>query len=97
VKEALNEEIHHTETYPPQDLIAWIKETYEQEQQERAQTTPHNEHKHQNKDQTRAGRHKLLTHWIYHSHPFCSDGQKSQHGMPVLRNKSNHRPHSMAL
>jgi hypothetical protein len=33
-KEALNEETHHTETYPPQDLIAWIKEKHEQEQQE---------------------------------------------------------------
>jgi BioD-like phosphotransacetylase family protein len=54
--EALNEETHHTKTYPPQDLIAWIKEKDEQAQQEylmgkldhnheRAQTTPHNEHK----------------------------------------------------
>jgi hypothetical protein len=34
-KEALNEETHHTETYPPQDLIAWIKEKHEQEQQEK--------------------------------------------------------------
>jgi hypothetical protein len=33
--EALNEETHHTETYPPQDLIAWIKEKHEQEQQEK--------------------------------------------------------------
>jgi hypothetical protein len=28
---------------------------------ERAQTTPHNEHKHQNDDQTRAGCHRPLT------------------------------------
>jgi hypothetical protein len=34
-KEALNEKIHHTETYPTQDLIAWIKEKHEQEQQEK--------------------------------------------------------------
>jgi ribonuclease HI len=34
-KEALNEEIHHTETYPPQDLIKWMKEKHEQEQQEK--------------------------------------------------------------
>jgi hypothetical protein len=34
-KEALNEEIHHTETYLPQDLIKWIKEKHEQEQQEK--------------------------------------------------------------
>jgi hypothetical protein len=34
-KEALVEETHHTETYPPQDLIAWIKEKHEQEQQEK--------------------------------------------------------------
>jgi ribonuclease HI len=34
-KEALNEEIHHTETYPLQDLIKWIKEKHEQEQQEK--------------------------------------------------------------
>jgi hypothetical protein len=34
-KEALNEETHHTETYPPQDLIAWIKEKHEQEQQKK--------------------------------------------------------------
>jgi hypothetical protein len=34
-KEALNEETHHTETYPPQDLIAWIKEKHEQKQQEK--------------------------------------------------------------
>jgi hypothetical protein len=33
-KEALNEEIHHTETYPPQNLIKWIKKKHEQEQQE---------------------------------------------------------------
>jgi hypothetical protein len=38
---------------------------------ERAQTTSHNEHKHQNDDQTRASCHKLLTHWIYQSHPFA--------------------------
>jgi hypothetical protein len=34
-KEALNEEDHHTETYPPHDLIAWIKEKHEQEQQQK--------------------------------------------------------------
>jgi hypothetical protein len=34
-KKALNEETHHTETYPPQDLIAWMKEKHEQEQQEK--------------------------------------------------------------
>jgi hypothetical protein len=34
-KEALNEEIHHPETYPPQDLMEWIKEKHEQEQQEK--------------------------------------------------------------
>jgi hypothetical protein len=42
---------------------------------ERAQTTSHNEHKHQNADQTRAGCHKPLTHWIYQTQP----------GMPLLR------------
>jgi hypothetical protein len=35
VIEALNEGTHHTETYPPHDLIAWIKEKHEQEQQEK--------------------------------------------------------------
>jgi hypothetical protein len=34
-KEALNEETHHIETYPPHDLIAWIKEKQQQEQQEK--------------------------------------------------------------
>jgi hypothetical protein len=34
-KETVNEETHHTEKYPPQDLIAWIKEKHEQEQQEK--------------------------------------------------------------
>jgi ribonucleotide monophosphatase NagD (HAD superfamily) len=34
-KEELNEETHHTETYPPQDLMAWIKGKHEQEQQEK--------------------------------------------------------------
>jgi hypothetical protein len=33
-KEARNEETHPTKTYPSQDLIAWIKEKHEQEQQE---------------------------------------------------------------
>jgi hypothetical protein len=51
---------------------------------ERAQTTPHNEHKHQNDDQTRAGCHKPLTHWRYQSHPFCCDGQRTQPGMPLF-------------
>jgi hypothetical protein len=55
---------------------------------ERAQTTPHNEDKHQN------GCHKPLTHWIYQSHPFCSDGQRTQ---TLLRSKFHRRPHSMAL
>jgi hypothetical protein len=62
---------------------------------ERAQTTPQNEH--QNDDQMRAGCHKPLTHWIYQSHPFCSDGQRTQAGMPLLRNKPHHIPHPMAL
>jgi hypothetical protein len=64
-KEALNEETHHTETYPQQDLMAWIKKTRTRttrkmgkldHNHERAQTTQHNEHKHQNDDenQTRA-------------------------------------------
>jgi hypothetical protein len=46
-KEALNEETHHTETYPPQDLIAWIKEKHEQEQKEKWEnsTTTKKEHK----------------------------------------------------
>jgi hypothetical protein len=64
---------------------------------ERAQTTPQNEHKHQNDDQTRVSCHKPLMHWIYQSHPFCSDGQRTQPGMALLRNKSHHRPHYMAL
>jgi ribonuclease HI len=34
-KEALNKKTHHTETYPPQDLIKWIKEKNEQEQQKK--------------------------------------------------------------
>jgi hypothetical protein len=34
-KKALNEETHDTETYPPQDLIARIKEKHEQEQQKK--------------------------------------------------------------
>jgi hypothetical protein len=34
-KKTLNEQTHHTETYPPQDFIAWIKEKHEQEQQEK--------------------------------------------------------------
>jgi hypothetical protein len=38
-KEALNEETHHTETYPPQHLIAWIKEKHEQEQQEKRENS----------------------------------------------------------
>jgi hypothetical protein len=62
---------------------------------ERAQNTPHNEQKHQNDDQTRAGCHKPLTHWIYPTHPFYNDGQRTQPGMPFLRSKSHHRPHSM--
>jgi hypothetical protein len=46
-KEVLNEEAHHTETCPPQDLIAWIKEKHEQEQQEKWEnsTTIMKEHK----------------------------------------------------
>jgi hypothetical protein len=64
---------------------------------ERAQTTPHNDHKHQNDDQTRAGCHKPLTHWIYQSHPFCSDGKRTQPRMALLRSKSHHRPHFTAL
>jgi hypothetical protein len=64
---------------------------------ERAQTTLQNEHKHQNDDQTRAGCHKPLTHWIYQSHPFCSDEQRTQPGMPLLRSKSHQRSHFMAL
>jgi hypothetical protein len=38
-KEALNEKTHHTETYPPQDLIAWIKEKHEQKQQKKNEKT----------------------------------------------------------
>jgi hypothetical protein len=38
-KEALNKETHHTGTYPPQDLIAWIKEKPEQEKWENSTTT----------------------------------------------------------
>jgi hypothetical protein len=34
-KETVNKETHHIETYPPQDLITWIKEKHEQEQQEK--------------------------------------------------------------
>jgi hypothetical protein len=34
-KEAMNKETHHTETYRSQDLIAWIKEKHEREQQEK--------------------------------------------------------------
>jgi hypothetical protein len=60
---------------------------------ERAQTTPQKN----TNTKTRAGCHKPLTHWIYQSHPFCSDGQRTQPGMPILRSKSHHRPHSMAL
>jgi ribonuclease HI len=38
-KETLNEETHHTETYLPQVLIAWIKEIHEQEQQQKWENT----------------------------------------------------------
>jgi hypothetical protein len=81
-KEALNEKTHHTETYPSQDLIACIKEKYEQEQQEKWEnsTTTTKKCKPQHiintnsKTMTRR-EHKPLTHWIYQSHSFCSDGQ----------------------
>jgi hypothetical protein len=96
-KEALNEETHHTETYPLQDLIAWIKEKHEQQQQKWENSTTTMKERKPNDDQTRAGCHKPLTHWIYQSHLFCSDGQRTQAEMPLLRIKSQHRPHSMAL
>jgi hypothetical protein len=38
-KEVLYEETHHTETYPPEDLIAWIKGKHEQEKWENSTTT----------------------------------------------------------
>jgi endo-beta-N-acetylglucosaminidase D len=38
-KEALNKETQHIEPYPPQDLIAWIKEKHEQEKWENSTTT----------------------------------------------------------
>jgi hypothetical protein len=46
-KEALNEEIHHTETYNylPQDLIKWIKEKWENSTTTMKERKPHNEHK----------------------------------------------------
>jgi hypothetical protein len=31
----LNEEVNHTEKYPPQNLIEWMKRKYDQEQQEK--------------------------------------------------------------
>jgi hypothetical protein len=64
---------------------------------ERVQNTPHNEHKHQNDDQTRAVFHKPLTYWLYQSQPSCSDVQRTQPGMTFLHSKSYHRPHSMTL
>jgi hypothetical protein len=87
-KEALNEETHHTETYPPQGLIAWIKEKHEQAQQEKWEnsTTTMKECK---------PHHIMNTN--EQSHPSCSDGQRTQPGMPLLRIKFHHRPHSMAL
>jgi hypothetical protein len=46
-KEALNEEIHHTETYPTKDLIKWRKKKNEQDQLEKWEnsTTTMKEHK----------------------------------------------------
>jgi hypothetical protein len=74
-KEALNEKTHHTEKYPPTGLDSMDKKKTRTKttrkmkkldhNHERAHTTPHNEHKHQSDDQTRAGCHKPLTHWIY--------------------------------
>jgi hypothetical protein len=34
-KEALDEEIQHYEKYPPQDLIKWMKNKHQKEQQEK--------------------------------------------------------------
>jgi hypothetical protein len=90
-KRSTKRKIHHTETYHPQDLIKWIKEKHEQEQQknqERAKTRQHNEHKQQNKP---------LTHWIYQSHPFWSNGQRTQPAKLLLRSKSHHRSHPTAM
>jgi hypothetical protein len=60
-KEALNEETHHTEPYPPQDLIAWIRVKHVQEQQEKWEnsTTTMKEHKPDHIMNTN-------TIWIYH-------------------------------
>jgi hypothetical protein len=44
---------------------------------ERSQATPQNEHKHQNDDQTRAGCHKPLTHWIRATHSAVMDKEPS--------------------
>jgi hypothetical protein len=106
-KEGLNEEIHHIETYPPTGLDKIDKRKTRtrttrkmgklDHNHEGAQTTPPNEHKHQNDDQTRAGCHKPLTHWIYQSNQFCSNGQRTHPGMPLLRSKSHHRSHPMAM
>jgi hypothetical protein len=84
-------------------LIAWIKQKHEQEQQEKWENStktmkeckPH--HIMNTNTKTMTISHKPLTHWIYQSHPFCSDGQRSPPGMPLMRSKSHHRPHSMAF
>jgi hypothetical protein len=76
-------------------LIAWTKEKHEQEQQEKWENStttmkerkPHHIMNTNTKTMTR--REQL--------HPFCSDGQRTQPGMPLLRIKSHHRPNSMAL
>jgi hypothetical protein len=79
-----NDESHHTERYPTQDLIEWIKKIRTRTTRkmgkldynnERVQISSQNEHKHQNDDQTRV----------------------FQPGMPLLRSKSGHRSHPMAL
>jgi hypothetical protein len=61
-KEALDEEIQHNEKYHPQDLIKWMKNKHQEEQQkemgkinlhnERASTFFRKEYKHENNELT---------------------------------------------
>jgi hypothetical protein len=77
-KEALNEAAHQTETYPPQDLIAWIKEKHGQKQHEKWENStttlkernPHHIMNTNTKTMTRREQVviKPLTHRIYQSH-----------------------------
>jgi hypothetical protein len=71
-EEALNEETHHTEPYPPQDLIAWIKEKREQEQQEKWENS------------TTTMKERKLHHILWH----CKETETKRLQMDITKRKS---------